>query len=369
MRKILTAGMLFLSFAVINFGCSDKPEEPSNGNPVNPISPTIVMRVPETVEVWGDTLIDFFTIRKWGEGELTWTITDKPEWLELSETSGTLTANRDTVVIKTDLSSLPYGDYEGQIQIDSNAGPATVKVTLSHQQAVMQVWKPILNLDRHVVSDTLFVTNEGGGLLRWRIIEAPDWVNVSATQGLVTSQPGMIFVRAELSRIDYGEYQETIKIESNGGDSKVEVYLLYEREVEVYPGYSAASIKLGDPYSVIKKLYGDPEWNSYTELPDDMFRFTIKYISRGLEFKFTKTSVIMYGNEQTDFIRTESPYDGMTVDSTGIGSTVDEILEAHGHPDEIDNADKTYTYNDGITFEFDSNFHQVIAISIFEEPE
>jgi len=65
-----------------------------------------------------------------GDGELSWEITDKPDWLETSKSSGIVTTGVDTVIITADINQT-IGTYSGTININSNGGNKDVTISLT----------------------------------------------------------------------------------------------------------------------------------------------------------------------------------------------------------------------------------------------
>jgi N-acetylneuraminic acid mutarotase len=64
-----------------------------------------------------------------GGGELSWEITDKPDWLEASKSSGKVTTEIDTVIITADINQAA-GTYTSTININSNDGNQVVNISL-----------------------------------------------------------------------------------------------------------------------------------------------------------------------------------------------------------------------------------------------
>jgi N-acetylneuraminic acid mutarotase len=65
-----------------------------------------------------------------GDGELSWEITDKPDWLETSKSSGMVTTGVDTVIITAEINQ-ELGTYSGTININSNGGNKDVTISLT----------------------------------------------------------------------------------------------------------------------------------------------------------------------------------------------------------------------------------------------
>ncbi len=111
--------ILILAISVFFITCSS-PTEPENPQlNVNPTSCTF------TKNVNIKTLI----ISNSGSGELSWEITDKPDWLEPSKNSGKITTGNDTVIVIANVNR-GLGTYSGTISIESNDGNQVVTVSL-----------------------------------------------------------------------------------------------------------------------------------------------------------------------------------------------------------------------------------------------
>ena len=74
--------------------------------------------------------IETLIISNSGDGELSWEITDKPDWLETSKSSGMVTTGVDTVIITAEINQ-ELGTYSGTININSNGGNKDVTISLT----------------------------------------------------------------------------------------------------------------------------------------------------------------------------------------------------------------------------------------------
>ncbi len=64
---------------------------------------------------------DILVISNRGDAELSWEITDKPDWLEVSKSSGKVTTDEDEVIVTANVNQ-EAGEYSGTIRIESNGG-------------------------------------------------------------------------------------------------------------------------------------------------------------------------------------------------------------------------------------------------------
>jgi N-acetylneuraminic acid mutarotase len=119
MKNLFTCCFIaIIAVSIVFFTCSPtEPEKPQLS--VNPTSCAF------TKDVNTETLI----ISNSGGGELSWEITEKPDWLEASKSSGKVTTDIDTVIITADINQAA-GAYTGTININSNDGNQVVDVSL-----------------------------------------------------------------------------------------------------------------------------------------------------------------------------------------------------------------------------------------------
>lgn len=301
----------------------------------------------------GNPWWDNFMIINQGGGQLRWEIVEKPDWIDISDVVGRITDDTSRVNLTTRFDQLEYGEYNGSIKITSNGGELTLDVHLLYQAPELKVENSVINMDRHYRRSELLIMNQGGGELSWEITQAPDWLAFEFTEGKVYNRPEAVPFSAQLRTLDYGEYECKVVIESNGGSYEINVFLIYEREVEVYPGVGAALIELGDTYTMVQNQWGKPDRNWYERPEKTLFIHHFEYFDIGLHMAVKTNSLILYGSGTVGFIELLPPYDGMTPELIGIGSSVDSLKAAYGEPTSVD---QSYWYYDiGITFVIRSN--------------
>jgi hypothetical protein len=296
----------------------------------------------------GTPRYDQIQIANAGGNQLKWNVIAQPDWMDLSEMAGRVTTDTVALQLTTNFGKLVYGSYEGVIQITSNGGDATIAVHLVYKAPSLGIDVPVINMDRHYNYSELEIRNSGGGELTWQITQAPDWLKFDYTEGSVFGRPEKIPYRARLSTLNYGSYEENVQIVSNGGEQSIKVYLTYEREVEVYPGIGAANIDLGDTYTMVQNKLGKPDKNWYERPEKTVFIHHFTYDDFGLHFSVTTNSMILYGSGKVSYIEVYAPYDGMTPELIGVGSSTADLLAAYGQP-AGKNGDQWY-YSSGITY-------------------
>jgi len=318
--------------ALLITACSD------SGTGSDPQKDPVLTVSQNELNLSGSPRWDRFSLMNSGGGQVEWIIEETPDWIDVSEKSGIgLTASDTTTIrITTHFEQLEYGNYNGEIRISSNAGSAIIVVTLEYKAPQLKLDPEIINMDRHYQYSELTFFNEGGGELIWTINYAPDWLEFSMDSGSVFSQPEQVSYRARINSIDYGQYSDKVRITSNGGDSEINVYLSYEREVEVFAGAGAAGIELGDTYLMVEKLLGKPTSSGYQRPEKTVFIHNVNYDNIGVEFRIKNNSPILFGSGEVGYIRMTSPYDGLTPEQIGLQSTSDELVAAVGEPQQKD---------------------------------
>jgi len=300
------------------------------------------------VNLSGNPYVDLIMLTNAGSGQLQWKVTEKPEWMELSTTSGVISGDTVFVRIFTNIENLEYGIYHGTIKIESNGGNTTLNVEFEHKPPKLKIENLLFNMDRHFNRTDLVIINEGGGELIWRIAAAPEWVEFQVTEDTVRAFTQYVPFEVKFRSLDYGFYESIIKIESNGGNSEIAIYFTYEREIEVFPGIGAAYIELGQTYTMVQNQWGKPDRNWYDRPEETLFIHHFTYDDIGLHFAVKTNSLILFGSGKVGYIELYPPYDGMTEKLIGIGNTIDELKAAYGDPTNI--SGKKWYYDIGITF-------------------
>ena len=92
---------------------------------------------------------------------------------------------------------------------------------------LISVSKTEINLSGNSFADRIEIINAGGGQLQWDIQEKPDWVDVSALVGTLTDDADTVRISTRFDLLEYGTYEGTVKINSNGGVISIILKLVY----------------------------------------------------------------------------------------------------------------------------------------------
>ena len=161
------------------------------------------------------------SISNTGAGTLNWAVSDDATWLTLNPTSGT---NAGTVTASVSTAALAAGTYGATITVTGNAAnaPRTVAVTLTvTSQPAIGVSPTSLAFSgpqggSNPASQTLAISNTGGGTLNWTSADDAAWLTLSPLSG---TNAGNVTVSVNTAGLAAGSYSATITITGNASNS------------------------------------------------------------------------------------------------------------------------------------------------------
>ncbi len=180
-------------------------------------------------QVGSDPPTQTVTVTNTGNGTLDWSATDNQTWLSVSPSTGSLASGASQVVTVTvTSSSLAAGSYLATLTVgDPAAGntPQTVSVDLTVTPLpAIGVVPPALSFGTQVgtspPSQTITITNTGGGTLSWGTAVNQGWLSVSPTTGSLG--PGLsqvVTVTVSSASLAGGSYAGTITISDTGASN------------------------------------------------------------------------------------------------------------------------------------------------------
>jgi fimbrial isopeptide formation D2 family protein len=184
----------------------------------------------ETFEIWNS-----------GQQELTYTISEDLNWIEINPTSGNSTGEHNVITVNVVNTEGMSGYYSGNIEISSNGGSANIFVSI-----FIKVEEPKLSYQPNNInfgeqehgwtgSETFEIWNSGQQELTYTISEDLDWIEINPTSGSSTGEHDVITVRVVNTAGMSGYYNGNIEISSNGGSGSIFVVLyIIKEEVQIY---------------------------------------------------------------------------------------------------------------------------------------
>lgn len=159
------------------------------------------------------------SISNTGGGTLNWTATDDAAWLTLSPASG---AGAGTVALAVNTAGLSPGTHTATITVAATGAsntPRTATVTLTLTAAPSIALSPTsFNYTAQVGgpnpgSQTLNVSNGGGGTLSWTASDDASWLSLSPTSG---TNAGSVTASVNTAGLAAGTYTAVITVSAPG---------------------------------------------------------------------------------------------------------------------------------------------------------
>ena len=206
-------------------------------NNLAPASPTIGLDPTEftfnAVENGANPDDQILNITNTGAGTLNWSVSDDADWLALSPASGT---GDGTSTLHVDITGLTANIYNATVTVsDPNAtnDPQTAAVTLNISEPPPEIavdpvafYFEAIESGSNPASQTLDITNAGGGSLEWEAAFDATWLSLDP--GLGTA-PSTVTLTVDNTGLTEGIYYDTILIScAEATNSPVEVPVTFE---------------------------------------------------------------------------------------------------------------------------------------------
>lgn len=231
---------------------------------------------------------------------------------------------------------------------------------------VLQVSPTSLALSLDDSEAAILIRNTGEGDLTWSIADVPECVTVSLEGHTIATETDTVIVTV-VQGMDVGEYSETITITSNGGDAGVSVSLTIDALIEIFPGVAAAKVEVGDSAQRFLDIYGTPDSHLRASYSTGETWHWLYYDSVKVVFELFNYSSGYYADDEVVSIRVEPPYQGVTEERVGIGSSLDAVVAAYGQPPEVvEGYSHYYKYASlGISFYYEEGGTVVTRIKVY----
>jgi len=163
------------------------------------------------------------SISNTGTGTLNWTASDDAAWLTLSPASGT---GNGAVTLSVTTGSLTAGSYSGTVNMNAT-GASSVTVPVTFTVAIAPV-PPAIGVSPTSLSftatqgganpatQTLSISNTGGGTLSWTASDDAAWLTLSRASG---TGNGVVTASVVIGSTAVGTHNGTITLNTTGGSS------------------------------------------------------------------------------------------------------------------------------------------------------
>ena len=164
-----------------------------------------------------------FIISNMGTQVLNWSYMTDTGWIFMEPEAGSIAANGlDTVDVLINRSGLQDGIYTGNLFINSDGGNDTVNVEMI-VEPILVVSVELLDFSTYEGEIIFFITNPGGGVLNWFILDETDWLTLSVLSGVTEMEIDSVVANVNRDGLESGNYSIVLSITSNGGNLDIPV--------------------------------------------------------------------------------------------------------------------------------------------------
>jgi phage-related protein len=172
-----------------------------------------------------------FEISNSGTGSVSYTLSDDADWLVLSQESGSVAVDTNTITVTIDRTGLTPGDYTASISVTSNGGDETVSVDMVVPTVPVVLVEPLsLDFDSTLTELTFEISNSGTGTVSFNLVDDADWLVLSQESGSVAVDTNAITITIDRTGLTPGDYTASVSVTSNGGDETVSVDMVVPTE-------------------------------------------------------------------------------------------------------------------------------------------
>ncbi len=188
-----------------------------------------------------------------GQGTLQWRIEELPIWLTAEPKTGVTDISSSTVLLTVDRMGQDEGELSSSIKLLSNSiqDPEielTITITITPAPR-LSVNLSLLEFADDLNGTSFEISNSNNGVLEWELSEDVEWLDVNPNTGSLGAGETIV-VNASVSPAGLvaNNYEETIKISSNGGQAEVDVAMNIPQspEISVLPSevsFGASSVE------------------------------------------------------------------------------------------------------------------------------
>ncbi len=173
-----------------------------------------------------------------GVGSLDYSLFSDDSWISINQITGSLTNDTDPIEITVNRNGLDYREYNGTINIISNANSVAVDVKMivpNPNLPQLSISPKELNFGKNIPNANLTIQNTGRGILEWSLIGNQPWINVSKnSNNLTANQIDVITVSVNRTGLAPNVYSGFINVTSNGGNETCNILMEIPSEPILY---------------------------------------------------------------------------------------------------------------------------------------
>jgi len=191
-------------------------------------TPIQLIASPDSLIIYDTDSIKELVITTKASGKVNYTVTHKPDWIEIEYMNGIIDNNLKSIIIKPQTQNMKEGIYRDYISIISDiAGKVDIPISLSVKLSP----KIVLSLTELIFDEktsqlTFNIENNGNGILNWYIENIPNWLKVSGydLNGYIYPNGKYSFIiSCNRENLDIGVLKSYFTIKSNSVQKVIQV--------------------------------------------------------------------------------------------------------------------------------------------------
>jgi|GEM_PF-1069306 len=219
-KKLLYFVILILSATLLFTSCGDE-----NNITNNPSLDSKIIISPDEIMINDDEEGSLF-ISIHPANEFEWKVSAKPDWIEISPSSGKIKSEITELKLKAITTGLSEGNHIGEIEIITNgAGKAEVMVGVSvdaNPKAEVNPTELVYSVND--VEKTITITNTGTGYLNWEIQSLPTWINLNIQSGYLSESESITLMAKSIRKgLSVGIHQGQAVFVSNSKEENINI--------------------------------------------------------------------------------------------------------------------------------------------------
>lgn len=244
---------------------------------------------------------------KTGYRTKTWTVSSNVGWVNVSPQSGTISTETDQITIGVNSTGLAAGTYSATVTIqlqgarsqESTILPVSVVVSDSPRLSITPANLSFTGVagGANPVSQTLSVTNTGGGTLTWSASDNVNWLSLAPVSGM---NSGTVSATISVSGLAAGTYSGSITVNVAGGGTKdvpVTLVLSPATSGTVTLNWLANTESDLAGYKIYRGTVSGSYGSPIAVLSNTVTTHTISALQRGTTYYFVITAYDAAGNE------------------------------------------------------------------------
>lgn len=239
-RKIKSVYLLLIAI-LLSWGC--KKDDVSN----NTVTVSQIIVSPDNIMI-NDNETSTLSISVQPPGEFQWDVASKPDWIEITPSSGTINNSIIELELTPNSAGLNQGKHFGEIDIITNgAGKVEIYVELCVDAHPIASVEPTQLIFSEIETEkNLIISNVGTGFLNWEVQSLPAWLSVNIQSGILDEGEQIeIVATAQRNGLEIGTFEEQAVLNSNSEEGAINIDISLQVPANAIMSVSESSLNYG----------------------------------------------------------------------------------------------------------------------------